>query len=316
MQDNVMNQEPNLNHQNNSLDFTSALKSFLGYLVGTEKATHTVKNYQSDLMTFQEFLKTLNSPTINQLTREDLLQYGEYLKVQGLGNNSRRRKLLTVRKLMRFLNQRNKLDIDIGAKLPAPYKIERVPHTLEWTGLRDALVGLPHDTELMARNRALLWTLCETGCQVSEVCDLRYLDVALLETGDEIRGAEVSFTGKNARTVPISHPLYEALCALRVLARQDEDSYIFFGFNKFGSLGAPISSRGVELVVRAYKTRLQIDTLVPRTFRHSVVKHWYASGVDRDEIQRRLGLRTSYSFRVYEPIFNTLDETSQQSDLV
>lgn len=316
MQDNVMNQELNSKPQNNSLDFASALKSFLGYLVGTEKAIHTVKNYQSDLMTFQEFLKTLNSPSINELTREDLLQYGEYLKVQGLGNNSRRRKLLTVRKLMRFLNQRNKLDIDIGAKLPAPYKIERVPHTLEWTGLRDALVALPHDSELMARNRALLWALCETGCQVSEVCDLRYLDVTLLETGSEEKRAEVAFGGKNARRVSISYPLYEALCALRVLAKQDEESYIFFGFNKFGSLGAPISSRGVELVVRAYKNRLQIDTLVPRTFRHSVVKHWYASGVDRDEIQRRLGLRTSYSFRVYEPIFSALEQTNPPVDLL
>ena len=286
------------------IDFAYAFRSFVGYLEGTEKSLHTIKNYKSDLKAFQEFLeKGLGSEpvTLSELTREDLEKYLGFLKAQGFRTNTRRRKLLTVRKLLGYLTQRNKLDLDVGKKLPAPGKVERVPFTGSTELLIKKISVLSKGTEIDARNRILLWTLAETGCQVSEVSRLRYEQCNALGPGQ----AYLSIVGKAARQVPISVELLAAVEELKsTYAKQNP--WIFLGHNRAGALGAPISPRGVELLVKSYGVRLEIPEMTPRTFRHSIVLHWYRAGVSRDEIQKRLGLRTPYAFRVFEPLLKDI----------
>jgi site-specific recombinase XerD len=277
------------------LEFSYALRSFLGYLEGTEKALHTVRNYRSDLMSFEEFLEQgLGSRrvSLSRLSRADLERYHSYLKAKGFRTNTRRRKLLTLRRLLRYLSRRGKLNLDIADQLPAPAKLERVPRTLQTGSLLQAIQGLPTSSELEARNRALLWALAETGCRVSEVGLLRR--DSLSETGGR---PQLQFEGKFARSVPISGALFEALRAL-----SDASTSLFTGHNRYGSLGAPISSRGVELLVKTYAARLEIEDPTPRLFRHSAVLAWHKAGETQEEIQRRLGLRTAYSFRIYAPL--------------
>lgn len=293
-----------------SVDFAYALRSFLGYLEGTEKSEHTIKNYRLDLLSFEEFLqKGLGSEPValSQVSREDLEKFHEYLKAQGLKTNTRRRKLLTVRKLLRYLTQRNKISIDIGRKLPAPHKVERIPMTVSSSELLQAIQQLPQEPELLARNRVLLWTLAETGCLVSEVAKLRF-DQWHRSAG----GAFLSFDGKNARQIPVSSELYEAMLSLKATA--GDRPWMFLGFNKFGALGAAISPRGVELLVKAYCDRLGVGELTPRSFRHSIVLHWFDQGVAKEEIQKRLGLKTAYAFRVYDPIFKSRSKTTSTSE--
>ena len=115
------------------LTFPYAMRSFLGYLEGTHKAAHTISSYKSDLNSFQTFLEKNTKGSVHASTKalkniqlSDLEEYHDYLRAQGQKVNSRRRKLLTVRRLMTYLNNRNKLTVDAGKKLPAPYKVERV----------------------------------------------------------------------------------------------------------------------------------------------------------------------------------------------
>ena len=288
------------------LDFAYAMKSFVGYLEGTEKALHTIRNYRSDLMSFEEFLeKGLGSKLVpmSRITRADLERYHSWLKAQGFKTNTRRRKLLTIRRLLRYLSRRGKLGIDVGDQLPAPPKMERVPKTFKTEGLLNALRALPTPTELEARNRILLWVLAETGCRVSEIGLLRAESVAT--RGSQ---AQLEFAGKFARTVPISAELASELKELS--ARAPAGRPVFSGFNRHGSLGAPISSRGVELLVKSYEGRLGVGDLTPRTFRHSAVLAWHRSGQPAQEIQRRLGLKTDYAFRIYAPLLKSSSGTT------
>jgi site-specific recombinase XerD len=296
-----------------NLNFAYALRSFTGYLEGTEKSAHTIKNYRSDLLSFQNFLeKGLGGTPVAlfKVNREDIERYHSYLKAQGLKTNTRRRKLLTVRKMLRFLTQRNKIALDIGKKLPAPHKIERVPLTVKSNELIAAIQKLPKDSEIQIRNHALLWTLAETGCQVSEVTRLRLEN--WITTQD---GTFINFGGKSPRTIPISPDLYGTIQSLKSYASEKSANlpWLFLGFNKFGTLGAPITARGVELLVKAYAERLGFNTLTPRTFRHSIVLKWFTQGLTRDEIQKRLGLKTAYAFRVYEPLFKSLQKSAKSS---
>lgn len=281
-------------------DFAYVTKSFLGYLEGTEKSLHTIKNYRSDLVTFQKFLeKGLGSQpvAITKLTLHDLERYNDYLKILKLKTNSRRRKLLTIRKLLRYLSQRKQIGIDVGQKLPAPAKMERIPLTVSQPELLQKIRSMPSVSEIEARNRVLLWTLAETGCQVSEATQIRFEQWEAQSGGK----SALHISGKMPRAVPVSCELYEEVQKLQILTQTKKPSpWIFLGFNKFGSLGSPITSRGVELLVKAYAERLEIEGLTPRTFRHSAVVQWFKEGLEQDEIQRRLGLRTAYAFRTYD----------------
>lgn len=285
-----------------------AIKSFVGYLEGTQKSAHTIKNYRLDLQNFQDYLnKQTAAPVqaLDRITEKHLESFHDFLKVEGQKTNTRRRKLLTVRRFLEYLAKRKKVSIDVSRKLAAPHKVERVPFTVSAKDLIAEIKKLPTDSVLSARNRVLLWTLAETGCLVSEISQIRYENWSIAHAGDSEPQAVLELMGKSPRTLTVSPELYLAVQDLKQKAGNvDQAPWVFYGFNKFGSLGAPITSRGVELLVKHYAVKLNIPKLTPRTFRQSIVIHWFKQGVPQAEIQKRLGLKSDYAFRVFEPILS------------
>ncbi|MGE0616049.1 MAG: tyrosine-type recombinase/integrase [Bacteriovoracia bacterium] len=283
----------------NPLTYAYVMKSFVGYLQGTEKALHTVNSYRSDLLSFQRYLehRFRGRPIVlEKVGQKDLEAYNAFLKVQGLKVNTRRRKVLTVRRLFRYLNRRGKLEVDPALKVPAPGKLEKVPFTVAVMPLADQVARLPVATELDERNRLVLTLLLETGCLVSELGQLT------TEQGVGSAPNRLSFGGKSPREVPLSpraHADLQAFARKRGLVGK----WLFSGHTRHGPLSGPMSPRGVELLVKAMARRLGFAKLTPRIIRHSVVCHWQQQGVDLDEIQRRLGLKTRYAFRTYEVLF-------------
>ncbi len=281
-----------------AIQFPYAIKSFIGYLEGTQKSKNTIKNYRLDLQSFQDFInrtQKLKSKNLSELTSADLEAFHNYLKMNRLKTNTRRRKLLTLRRFLRYHTQRKKLPLDVGVSLLAPEKVERIPYIVSLAELIEKIRALPHETELDSRNRALLWTLAETGCLVSEVSKMKFQDW---------EENKVRITGKLARELSVSSELSYTISLLQEKSLKKNAS-IFLGFNKFGSMGAPITPRGVELLVRLYAERLGFSKMTPRTFRHSAVLYWFQSKVKKEEIKRRLGLKTEYAFRVYESLFKS-----------
>jgi site-specific recombinase XerD len=282
--------------------FAHTQKSFLGFLEANDKASSTLVSYRGDLKTFEEFLNRglgTRPVTLQKITIQDLDRYQDYLQGEGFKTNTRRRKVLVLRKLLKWLHQRKQLRSEIGARLPTLKRSERIPLTIETPKVIDLVRALPAETELEARNRALLWLLAETGCQVSEVKTLRFEQIHQKKSLGKTE-CSIAFSGKNPRLVPISAAWRDAVLDLKGRQKRKDNPWIFLGFNKFGSLGGPISARGVELLVKSYADQLGEKKIVPRTLRHSVVLHWAGQGMTQKEIQERLGLRSNYAFRVYE----------------
>ena len=65
-----------------------------------------------------------------QLKESDIERYQEHLKAQGLKTNTRRRKLLTLGRFLKFTAGRNKRLSSLHRNVPAPGKVERIPATL------------------------------------------------------------------------------------------------------------------------------------------------------------------------------------------
>ncbi len=273
-------------------DFAAALKSFLGYLEGTEKSLHTVKDYRLDLLSFDRFLReslVLKSPSLAKIAPKDIERFHDWLRAQGLKSNTRRRQLLTVQAFLRYLSRRKKVPELLARKIPTPQKIERIPATVPLPELVTAIRALPAGTLLDARNRLLLWTLAETGCLVSEIALIQ--ETSFSEN-------QLRILGKSPRTVPVSAELAQASREFAAM-KKSASGPLFEGFNRFGSMGAAISPRGVELLVRHFAARLGFPDLTPRTFRHSAVVHWLKQGTTQIEARERLGLKSDYAFRTY-----------------
>jgi site-specific recombinase XerD len=284
------------------MDFPAAIKSFVGYLEGTEKSLHTIKNYKLDLQAFQNFLREKYSTpkALTQIDAVDLEHYQDHLKSLGLKTNTRRRKLMTLRKFLSFLAGRKKLSIDLGRGLLTPHKLEKIPTTVPAAELLQAIDKLPRGTEIEMRNRALLWTLLETGCLISEAAKIRYNDWSA--GGASSSGqAWLEFHGKSPRKVAISSELFSVIKELEK-NRKGDSPWVFHGFNKFGALGAAISPRGIEILVKSYADKLGFPDIVPRTFRHSIVLEWLNKGFTEESIQQRLGLKSAYAFRAFRAI--------------
>lgn len=277
--------------------FKSAFQSFSGFLVGTHKSVHTVKNYQVDLRSFERYMNSLKKGTsLTELTKHDLERYHEYLKTEGLRANTRRRKLLTARKFLGYLTRRGKVELEVARRIPAPARQERIPAVVPYTELLRQITSLKEGDPLLARNRVLLWTLLETGAQVSELAGLCF---------DQWRESNSIYTleirGKRARTIPVSQALFQAVKSLRAQFTQGDT--LFRGHNRYGASHLTLSPRGIELTVKELAPALGFPDLVPRTFRHSAVLHWHQTGVDNKTIRARLGLQSDYAFRVYDALF-------------
>lgn len=283
--------------------FSYAMKSFTGYLRGTEKAEHTIASYQSDLRLFERFVHqrlSKKSVSISQLSVADLRRYAEYLRSQGFHDNTRRRRLLTVRRLFQYLQKRGRLELDLARRIPAPHKIEKVPRVVDAELLLKKVRELPSGSLLECRNRVLIWTLLETGVLVSEASCLRAENV---DAGSRM----LDVPGKGARRIPISGDLVMAVAELE--KRNRGARYLFQGFNRHGPIsGTAITPRGIEMLVKGHRALL--GKVTPRTLRHSVVIQWAKDGHDQEKIRGWLGLKTDYAFRAYAPLLRGIKSSS------
>ncbi|MBL7715780.1 MAG: site-specific integrase [Bdellovibrionales bacterium] len=284
----------------NSESIQYFIKSFMGYLEGTGKSSHTIRNYGIDLQAFQNYIDALTPKRIlmTQILPEDVLQYSDYLKAQGLKTNTRRRRVLTLRKWLRYLKSRGKIGFDLADQIPAPGKLERVPKRISRSELLQKIDALPDDEPIHGRNRALLRTLAETGCLVSELVQLRF---------EDFKKGSVRFLGKRERTVAISDRLFSEVQGLKKFYTSASHCFLSYGKSRFTQI--PLTARAVELLFRQLEPAI-LPGFDSRTFRQAVILDWMSDGISEQEIQKRLGLKSKYAFRVYFPLRSKTEATS------
>ncbi len=276
---------------------------FLGYLEGTQKSSHTLKSYQLDLQSFLNYwLKETGRSelSVEMLGKPVLDHYSNHLRSQPLKSNTRRRMLMTLRNFCEFLKVKKKLPVEFNHQLLTPQKVERIPLTFDIQGMRERIRELPHDTLILARSRALLWTLLESGCLVSECVRLRFEN--FVQTPE---GTAVVIDSKNQRRIPVPQELWDAIAELKSLSL-GKTVWVFTGFNRFGSLGSPMTSRGAELLVRHFMKHQGLKKITPRTFRHSAALRWLQSGMHQEEVQKLLGWKSGYGFKSYVQLLNQI----------
>jgi len=254
-------------------------------LVEKGLAAQTIAAYSRDLVRYIRYLKQNHINTIQDADTAIILRYLIHLRNSGLGTTSRARHLVTIRGFYRFLVQEKHLSTNHAKVVDLPKRQQTLPDVLSVDDVRN-LLETPQPTSLAGyRDAAMLELLYAAGLRVSELINLKLLDVNL-----EACFLRVSGKGSKERVVPFGSFAKQRLDNYLKLARpgllkQRVSAYLFIA-----RAGQPMTRQGFWKLLRKYAHKSGLmKHITPHTLRHSFATHLLEGGADLRTVQVMLG---------------------------
>jgi integrase/recombinase XerC len=265
-------------------------------------SAHTLRNYQSDLEQFLEFLTADEKRKAPEISEIDHLTIREWLATLHTAHKSKSsiaRKLAALRTFFQFLVREGMLELN-PAKLVATPKLEKkLPNHLSIEEAVRFIESPDPETDLGKRDRAMLELMYATGVRVAELTTLNLPDV-------DFRNQLVRVTGKRRkqRIVPFGDPAGAAIgnyllvrekFLMNAPVSKRDDAALFLNYQ-----GTRITTRSVGRMVEKYiRICAGMHNISPHALRHSFATHLLDSGADLRDIQELLGHARLSTTQVY-----------------
>ncbi len=274
-------------------------QEFLNWLQNEKgSSAHTIRAYQEDLTQFGEYLKAQGIP-LEQLEYHDLRYYMASLQQkQQLKKTTLSRKTSTLKSFCKFLHREGLLEHNPADLLSTPKKEKRLPtviNEVDMTAfLDDFLAG---EEPLQLRNKAIFELLYSSGLRVSELVQLDVENVQKQKGILRILGK-----GSKERIVPVGEPAQSAITYYlehgRPLLVKEEAQALFLNRQ-----GTRLTTRGVEYILEQYVKQGALKYKVtPHAFRHSFATHLLDNGADLRVIQELLGHESLSTTQIYTEV--------------
>jgi len=278
----------------------STIHVFLSYLrVERGLAQNTILAYGRDLKRFSGFLRKRQVERMEDVSREDIVDFLSTLYREKLDSRSVARYLVSLRGLYKFAMMEGMVRTDPTENLESPKIRNSLPTYLRVDEI-DKLLAAPNAaTPLGARDRAMLEVLYSTGLRVSELLNLRMSDV-------DMRVGCVRCIGKGdkERLVPIGRKAIAAVeeylaQARPIFARPSSppphNQVLFLTKN-----GKRLSRVGIWKILHDYGMKLGLrGRLTPHKLRHSFATHLLERGADLRSVQLMLGHADISTTQIY-----------------
>ncbi len=261
-------------------------------------AENTREAYRGDLDQFLHYLRGRRVDSLNDVRREDIIDFLLAQKDRGLGPRTIARRLAAVRNLFRYLSSEGFLAHDVTEVMDSPRLWRELPPTLSEEEVDRLLEGPPGrdpDRFPEIRDRAVLELLYASGLRVSELTSLTVdrldLDLGMVRCLGK---------GDKERLVPFGHRASRAV--VRYLNRgrprltNDPAQRILFLTRR----GTGMSRKTIWSMIRRRAAAVGISSVVsPHTLRHSFATHLLAHGADLRVIQEMLGHASITTTQIY-----------------
>jgi integrase/recombinase XerD len=278
----------------------TSIHVFLSYLrVEKGLAQNTILAYGRDLKRFAEFLRKRQKQRMEDVTREDVVDFLSSLYKEKLDSRSVARYLVSLRGLYKFAMMEGRVGSDPTENLESPKVRNSLPTYLRAEEI-DKLLQAPNlATPIGLRDRAMLEVLYSTGLRVSELLNLRLSDI-------DTRVGFVRCIGKGdkERLVPIGRKALEAVEQYLVHARPKfarpasppPHNQVLF----LTRIGRRLSRVGIWKILHDYGMRLGLrGRLTPHKLRHSFATHLLEGGADLRSVQLMLGHADISTTQIY-----------------
>jgi integrase/recombinase XerC len=279
------------------MTFAQLLPSYLRHLVVERNASpYTVRNYSTDLASFQRFLFQQGTPLeVESVVQSTIRSYLAWLMKEGFARASIRRKKSVLRRFYVFLMREGIVTTNPAANISSPKVEKRLPDFLSVEEARRLVEAPDSTTPWGQRDRALLEMLYASGLRVSEVVGLDTNRVDL-----ENRQLDVFGKGSKERMVLMGKPAAAALKKYLKEGRphlcSKEGTPALF-INRYGKRLAP---RRVQYLIDEYARKIGLMKRIhPHMLRHTFATHLLDGSADLRVVQELLGHANLTSTEIY-----------------
>jgi integrase/recombinase XerC len=281
------------------IDFERFLKYERNYSV------HTIRAYMNDLTEFEDFLIDA-STEIEKVNSKIINLYSLNLYTKN-SKSTVSRKLTTLRSFFNFMVRKGNLKQNPAKLIPLPKKEKELPVFLSVDEVFKLIDSIDQEGILPLRDLAIIELLYSSGLRVSELTNIKVLDIDHRENFVKVSGK-----GNKERVVPFGSNAREVI--LQYLRRRIElkpkDDFLFLN-----NRGSGLTTRSIERIVKKYGILSGISKKIsPHALRHTFATHLLGGGADLRSIQELLGhssLSTTqrYTHTSIEQIMKIYDKT-------
>ena len=263
--------------KNNGItNYNELMQKYLEYI---DVSNATEKEYYTGLKMFFQYCDTNN---INNITRQDIINYREHLKEQGKSANTINLYLVSIKNFFKWLDFEG-IYKDISQNIKAmPIERTHIRQSLNIEQVKDLLQYCENDKE-----RLIISLAITTGIRCNEMCNIRIKDFVekngvncLYVLGKARQGMKTDF-------VIISNNILQQI--KEYIINNNITDYLFIS-NSNNSKGKPISTKSMRNIVNKIYERAGIKTenLVFHSLRHSFATISITNGSDIREVSQSL----------------------------
>jgi integrase/recombinase XerC len=284
------------------------IERYINYLRYERNASpHTIRNYQSDLVQFRDYLRGGDPVAVVDARSIDALRIRGFLGFlfeRERKKTSIARKLAAVRAFYKFLAKEHVLLANPAATVSTPKLDRTLPRIMteeEMNSFLDRLAeAVQKGDPMMRRDRAILELLYASGLRVSELTGLDLRSVSFGDGMVLVRGK-----GRKERIVPFGSKAKQALSDYlpireRILmeAKRTTQPALFLN-----ARGARLTTRSVDRLLKKYVRTYGPNVKVsPHSLRHAFASHLLTEGADLRAIQEMLGHRSLATTQKYTQV--------------
>ena len=258
-------------------------KKFLNMLkVERNFSDHTLKAYHVDLAQFNQFLE-LELLNLRTFEYKDARNYLSYLYSNNLKRTTVSRKISTLRTFYEFWMTQDTSVNNPFIQLVHPKKEQYLPQFFYEEEMEALFNTVSNDAKKGLRDRVVIELLYATGIRVSELVNIKVMDLDM-----NLPGVKVLGKGNKERFVPFGE-----------FCRQSIEQYL----EKFKPLkgkshpylivnmkGDPITERGIRYLLNdVVKRTAGVTEIHPHKLRHTFATHLLNQGADLRTVQSLLG---------------------------
>ncbi|MGO8814994.1 MAG: tyrosine recombinase XerC [Terriglobia bacterium] len=284
------------------------LTRYVNYLRYERNASpHTIRNYQSDLVQFRDYLKEANAEATVDVRTIDALHirgFLAYLFGREKKKTSIARKLAAVRAFYKFLAKEGVLAANPAATVSTPKIDKTLPRIMTEEEMNNFLNRVAEAVKsgepMMHRDRAILELLYASGLRVSELAGL---DLRSVNFGDGM--VLVRGKGRKERIVPFGSKAKQALedylpIRERLLMEVKRSGQTALFLN---TKGERLTTRSVDRLLKKYVLSFGPNVKTsPHSMRHAFASHLLTEGADLRTIQEMLGHRSLATTQKYTQV--------------
>ena len=257
-------------------------------------SNNTLAAYRRDLKLFAGWLADRQARGVSTASQPELLAY---IAARHAGSRpaSSNRRLSVFRRFFRYLVRQGVRPDDPTLHIRTSKQPQRFPASLSEAQVEALLAAPDVDTALGLRDRAMLETLYASGLRVSELVNLKTLEVGLNEGVLRVIGK-----GNKERMVPLGDEaaawIERYLRDVRAALLQRRPADALFVTQR----GGPMTRQMFWTLIKRYGLLADIRApLSPHTLRHAFATHLLNHGADLRVVQMLLGHADISTTQIY-----------------